>query len=75
MKTHLFKTIKNTYSNSIEYLVGFNRTSIIQSCLAVLLLLFAGGSTVANNLKISNSTLSDKNITDHSVLVNFDVSW
>jgi uncharacterized protein (TIGR02145 family) len=43
--------------------------------LGIMLALFAGSNLMANNITISNLSLTGKNTTDHFTLVQFDISW
>jgi len=73
MKIHLFKSVKNTQPNVNTK--GFMRNKIIQYGIGMLFLLFVSNTLFANNIQISNTTLTDKNTTDDFVLVQFDVFW
>jgi len=47
----------------------------MKKIITILLLLVLTGTLAANNIAISNLSLTDKNTTDHFTMVQFDISW
>ena len=47
----------------------------MKKAIAFLLLLASAAMLNANNITISNATMTGKNTTDHFILVQFDISW
>ncbi|MCG3175081.1 MAG: hypothetical protein MOGMAGMI_00003 [Candidatus Omnitrophica bacterium] len=48
---------------------------LLQSCIVTSLLLSASSSALANNMTVSNATLTSPNSTSNTIKVQFDISW